>query len=210
MHGRQVILAFPEGVDADEIIRSAWEATADQRAVRASDPAVVVHSTTREAWKAIERDGMLKSTARLHAEGCLPASPPAETSELAEYYRGEPEEYADYIMFGGLGHPAVESIVASKERGYFCLDSDVRYEPGVRLYFDLHAVIRDGLGVRDGLHIAKVRNHLPLKPYLLGAVGVEDIQDGASQDWTPKLFTREADRAFQRQRRQPGRRGGNA
>ena len=209
-HGRQVILAFPEGVDAGEIVRSAWQATADERAVRASDPPVVVHSTTGEAWKAIERDGMLKSAARLRAEGYLSASPLPETSELSGYYCGEPGEYADYIMFGGLGHPSVESILVSKERGSFCLDRDVRYEPGVRLYLDLHAVIRDGLGVRDGLHLAKVRDHLPLTPYLIHAIGVADIQGDRLQEWTPRLFTQEADRAFQQQWRRSGRHGGNA
>jgi hypothetical protein len=88
--------------------------------------------------------------------------------------------------------------MASKQAGDFRLDPDTSYTPGVRLYFDLHAIIRDGLGVRDGLHLVKVRNHLPLTPYLLGAVGLEDVAAGdPGKDWTPRLFTQQADRIFE-------------
>jgi hypothetical protein len=205
-HGRQVILAVPEGVDSEAMIRSAWETTEDKRALRADDPPVVVHSTSQEAWPVIQRDGMLRSTARLRAEGHPSACSSAETSEVAHYQQNEPEEYADYIMFGHLGDPVVECITMSKQCGDFRLDADARYTPGVRLYFDLHAVVRDGIGVRDGLHLVKVRNHLPLTPYLLGTVGVEDIATGGSgREWTPRLFTQEADRIFeQRGRRSVG------
>ena len=209
-HGRQVILAVPEGVDSEAMVRSAWEITEDKRAVRADDPPVVVHSTSQEAWLVIQRDGMLKSTARLRAEGHLSAFSSVETSAVAHYQQNEPEEYADYIMFGHLGNPVVECITVSKQCGDFSLDPDARYTPGVRLYFDLHAIIRDGLGVRDGLHLVKVRDHLPFTPYLLGTVGVQDIAAGApGKEWTPRLFTQEADRIFeQRRRRSVGDRNG--
>jgi hypothetical protein len=208
--GRQVILDGPKEADCVEMIRRAWESTVDERAIRANDPPVVVHSTPREAWPAIERDSMLKSTARLRAEGCVSTPLPAETSEVAQYQDGEPAEYADHIMFGQPGNPVVECIIVSKQRGSFCLDADARYTPGVRLYFDLHAIIRDGLGVRDGLHLVKVRDHLPLARYLLGVVGVEDIHsDRPGEEWTPRLFTEEADRTFQQRWRPSGRHGGN-
>lgn len=203
---RQVIVAVPEGIDVEAMIRSAWEATEEQRAIRADDPAVVVHSTSQEAWPAIQRDGVLKSAARLRAEGSPSSSSSAETSAVALYQQNEPEEYADYIMFGHVGNPVVECIMASKQCGTFRLDPDATYTPGARLYFDLHAIIRDGLGVRDGLHLVKVRNHLPLTPYLLGAVGSEDVAAGdPGKDWTPRLFAQEADRIFeQRLRRSVG------
>lgn len=140
---------------------------------------------------------MLKSPTRLCVEGFVSASSPAETSAIAQYQRNEPEEYADHIMFGRLGDPIVECIPMSKQRGEFCLDADATYTPGVRLYFDLHAIIRDGLGVRDGLHLAKVRDHLPLGPYLLGAIGAQDLRpDRLATEWTPRLFTEEADCLF--------------
>jgi hypothetical protein len=201
---RQVIVAVPEGMDVEAMIRSAWEATADKRTIRADDPAVVLHSTSQEAWSVIQRDGVLKSTARLRAEGSPAGSSSAEPSAVALYQQNEPEEYADHIMFGHVGNPAVECIMASKQCGDLRLDPDAGYTPGVRLYFDLHAIIRDGLGVRDGLHLVKVRNHLRLTPYLLGAVGLEDIAaDGPGKDWTPRLFTQQADRSFEQQRCRP-------
>jgi hypothetical protein len=114
------------------------------------------------------------------------------------------------IVFGHPGKPIVECVLASKQRGDFCLDPDARYTPGVRLYLDLHAIIRNGLGVRDGLHLVKVRDHLPLAPYLLDTVGPADIRSGRSgEEWTPRLFTEAADGVFQQRRGRPGRQGGN-
>jgi len=197
-HGRQVIVAAPEGFDIDAMIGSAWEATADKRAIRADDPTVVVHSTSQDAWPRIQRDGILKSATRLLEEGYVPAASPDDLSAVSQYQQYEPEEYADHIMFGHVGNPVVECVMASKQCGDFRLDPDAGYTPGVRLYFDLHTIIRDGLGVRDGLHLVKVRNHLPLTPYLLGVVGVEDVAAGEpGEHWTPRLFTQQADSVFE-------------
>lgn len=85
--------------------------------------------------------------------------------------------------------------------GGFCLNADAAYLPGMRLYFDLHRIIRYGIAVRDGLHLPKMRDQLPLIPYLLDPIGAEDVNtDDAGSDWTPQSFVEDADRAFQRRR----------
>ena len=49
-----------------------------------------------------------------------------------------------------------EIVVASYQAGRFVMDGQASYAPGIRLYFDSHRIIRDGLGTRDGLHLIKV------------------------------------------------------
>jgi len=75
------------------------------------------------------------------------------------------------------------------------MDADAEYLTGARLYFDAEKMARDGLLIRDGCHI-KVKDILPLKPYLLWAatwdqVGLE------SQTSTPRIFSEKADQMFQ-------------
>jgi hypothetical protein len=194
-YGRQTIVAAPPGGEDTVLIARAWEPTADARTLRAYDPAVVVHATSPEAWHAIARDGMLKSTARLRKEGAWPPARRSAPSPIAQYQRDEPRDYHAHIMFGELGQYWPELIVLSKHTGAFCTDSEVAYTPGVRLYLDLHAIIRDGLGVRDGVHQVKVHDHLPLVPYLLGAVTAEDlVLQEPARTWTPRTFTEAADR----------------
>lgn len=50
-------------------------------------------------------------------------------------------------------------------------------------------MIRDSLIVRDGLHGAKVHDHLPLDPYLVASVTPADLDpEGEIAVWTPKSF----------------------
>lgn len=186
-HGRQIIVEIPGGSAA--FIAAALAATPTAELLRADDPPVIVHATSCAAWAEIQRAGRLQASAR------LPREEKAEEAltEIDHYNRNEPPEYAEYIMFGTPGTPAPELIVLSKLLGRFCMDADVPYEPGVRLYLDNHRIIRDGLGVRDGLHQIKVHDQLPLAPYLLAAISVADLAPAA---WTPRRFTEEADRCF--------------
>ena len=103
----------------------------------------------------------------------------------------------DYIMFGIIDPTTPEKIVASYRAGRFVLDDDAVYEPGVRLYFDNHRMIVDHQIVRDGLHTAKVHKRLPLSPYLLAVIGVNDLDSRREVKlWTPQLFVERADKAF--------------
>ena len=105
----------------------------------------------------------------------------------------EPKDYSGYIMLDIL-NGCGELVVNSRQLGYVCTDSDVPYNPGVRLYFDGYKIIRDGLTVRDGLHILKVKKELPLKEYLTMAV-TEDMSL-SREIWTPTTYTEWANKHF--------------
>jgi hypothetical protein len=71
--------------------------------------------------------------------------------------------------------------------------------PGVRLYLDAHSIIGNGLAVRDGVHVLKVHNRLPLVPYLATAIGVKEVDPrGEVQEWTPRLFVSRANQCFRK------------
>ena len=195
-HGRTVILSFPEDVDIDGFVARALSRTPDANTVRSNDPLVVVHSTTMDAWESISAEGRLRAASRRDVERCQ-APDSSELSEVARYYRGEPAECGDYVMLGGVGGTSPEAVLASKQAGRFVLDEDAIHEPGVRLYFDNHRIITDGLGTRDGVHLIKVYQHLPLTPYLLAAISVDDVQlENNAQMWTPRTFVAKANEAF--------------
>ncbi len=117
--------------------------------------------------------------------------------QVEAYLHDEPPEYKDYIMFGGMDSCVPEMVLASNCTGSFILDEKAAFKPGVRLYFDNYRIIRDGLATRDGLHVNKVHLHLPLQPYLLFAVGVDDLDPQRQVDqWTIRNFVERANAAF--------------
>jgi hypothetical protein len=192
-HGRLVILQFPKDLDVDAFVAHALAQTPPAGVVRPDDPAFIVHSTALAAWDSIRADGLLKAASGLEARPRL-LDP---SSELGRYLQHEPPEYGDYIMFGELGSTTPEKIVASYRAGRFMLDDDAVYEPGVRLYFDNHRIIRDRRITRDGLHATKVYRQLPLSPYLLAAIRVVDLDPHREiEAWTPRAFAVRADQAF--------------
>ena len=191
--GRIVILSFPGDIDIDCYVTQALSRMPNPDAVRPDDPAIIIHSTTLDAWEKISTDGQLKAASELSQQArivdCL--------SEVAHYLENEPPEYRDYIMFGTIASTTPEKIVASYQAGRFILDDDAVYEPGVRLYFDNRRMIGDGQAVRDGLHTVKVYKRLSLSPYLLAVIGVSDLDPQREvKMWTPRLFVERADQAF--------------
>lgn len=152
-------------------------------ALRAGEPRFLVHSTSLESYKSIQKDGMLKSFNRLH----IPGEPIG--SKL-----GDPRDFRDYIMFSGGGVTG-ELVVSARQKGRITMDADSRYCPGARLYFDGERIAADGLLVRDGCHL-KVKDCLPLEPYLLYAATAEGLglKDIAA---TPKEFSQMADQQFE-------------
>lgn len=193
-HGRTVILSFPKDIDVDGFVARALSCTPEANIVRPGDPKVVVHSTTLPAWESILADGELKAASLLGIEEGASAR---GFSEIERYYQDEPPEYTDYIMFGGMDSAETEMVLASHNAGRFVCDDNAVYEPGVRLYFDNHRIIADGLGTRDGLHLIKVLRRLPLAPYLLAAVSVQDLDpEGKIEVWTIRSFVERANEAF--------------
>lgn len=195
-HGRTVILSFPEDMDIDDFVAQALSNTPMVNIVRLNDPQVVVHSTTIYAWKSILADGELEAASRLGIERGQTHSS-QELSEIERYYQSEPPEYADYIMLGGMDSTASEMVLASNSVGRFVLNDDAVYEPGARLYFDNYRIITDSLAIRDGLHVMKVHTQLPLTPYLLAAITVDDVDpESKVVTWTLKTFVEKANEVF--------------
>ncbi|MCE5216663.1 hypothetical protein LLH03_06480 [bacterium] len=186
--GRSVIVACPEGVSAEALVEEALEPEFSPTAVRPTDPRWLVHSTTREAWSQIQACGELRSAALLGGVDCSP---------IGELLVGDPPDYAQHVALGTMDAPGPEFVVACRQAGRMLPSPDIEYRPGVRLYFDAHLILRAGLGVRDGLHTLKVRDRLPLEPYLVAKVSVDDLPSlAAGERWTTGLFLQRANAAF--------------
>lgn len=184
-NGKNIILVLSE---ADlEAAKSFYNGHSyNERLLRENEPLVLIHSTPMSSWKAIEKDGMLKCWNRLKAEKVITERQPIGIQ------LGDPLDFSDYIMFGdGI---TGEIVVNSKQQGKIVMDENAEYLTGARLYFDAEKMARDGLLVRDGCHL-KVKDTLPLRPYLLWAATWNTI-DLTSQLSTPKFFAQQADRMF--------------
>lgn len=150
--------------------------------LRAEEPRFLVHSTSLESYRGIQKDGMLKSFNHLEAPG-----------EPIGRKLGDPKEFGDYIMFSSGGVTG-EIVVNSRQQGKITMDVNSRYSPGARLYFDAERIAADGLLIRDGCHL-KVKDCLPLEPYLIYTATAESVglKNGLS---TPKEFSELADAHF--------------
>lgn len=184
--GRQVLLSATEEAYAHACRVYAGHSY-DERALRAYEAQVLVHSTTPSGWESIRRDGCLKCWNRLKRERADWEDKPIGAS------LGDPEEFSDYIMFaqGGL---AGEIVVCSRQAGKIVMDVDTPYKPGARLYFDMSRIAEDGLLVRDGCHL-KVRDQLPLEGYLLWACDWRSA-GLSSEISTPREFVEAANRYY--------------
>ena len=156
--------------------------------LRKGEPLALVHSTPMNSWKQIDQNGMLKSWNKLKAERAVEEEYPIGIQ------LGDPVDFSDYIMFGG--GVTGEIVVNSKQQGKIAMDVNTDYLTGARLYFNAEKMAQDGLLVRDGCHL-KVKDTLPLEPYLLFAATWENI-GLESQVSTPKIFSEKADEAFRR------------
>lgn len=179
-------IACPASINLAALIEQALAETPDEDCVRHADPRWIVHSTTLAAWHGIHHDGLLKSLAFLRQEGKEPIG-------LGLKELGDPPEYAEHIVFGSMEGFGAEIVVASRGRGRIVTDPDQSYEPCIRLYFDNHSIIRNGLIVRDGLHLAKVHQSLPLVPYMVATVTAGDFP---KQTWCPRTFSTAANDLF--------------
>lgn len=154
--------------------------------LREDEPSVLIHSTPLENWRAIRRDGMLKCWNRLRRE-----RPGWEEQPIGREL-GDPPDFSDYVMLGG--GVTGEIVVSSRQKKSIVMDENAEYLTGARLYFDAEKIAQAGLLVRDGCHL-KVRDALPLEPYLLWAATWETA-GLPGRTSTPKRFAEEADRQF--------------
>ncbi|HEY8890331.1 MAG TPA: hypothetical protein VIM70_08755 [Clostridium sp.] len=177
-YGRNIILKIPN--NSKEVILAKLETLSknNKNIIRATDIKWLVHSTTKQLWEKIKITGELLSPSCLKHNG-------KEVNEIGLKALLEPMDYSDFIMLDvvdGCG----ELVVNSRQRGYICLDPNIEYIPGVRIYFNAHKIISYGLATRDGLHVLKVFERLPLDKYM--ALAIEDKML-TRRIWTPTTYT---------------------
>lgn len=155
--------------------------------LRENEPKVMIHSTTREEWEQIKKDGCLKSWNSLKKEesNC--------TKQTIGELLGDPDNYRDYIMFSN-SNVSSEIVILSEENNKIIMEEDKEYRTGARLYFDIEKIANDGLLVRDGCHL-KVKDMLPLDKYLLWTATWESL-NLESEYSTPRKFTSISNETF--------------
>lgn len=159
----------------------------DETVLRDYETPILVHSTSIENWRKIQKDGTLKSWNKLNSEKIT-----IENEPIGKQL-GDPIHFSDYIMFGG--GVSGEIVVNSKQSGKIVMDIDAEYKTGARLYFDAKKMAKDGLLIRDGAHI-KVKDCLPLETYLIW-VSTWDKIGLKSQISTPRIFAELSDNTFE-------------
>ena len=183
IHGNNMIIAVNQ--DDFEDAKAVYEGHSyNDNFLRPYEPNILLHSTSKEGYHSILSDKCLKSWNVLRAENKL-----AEEKPIGELL-GDPLDYRDYIM---LTHKSAERVVSSRQKGYIDMNFDSPYVAGARFYFDAKEIAKDGLLVRDGIHL-KVRDILPIEKYLLWIATPEIL--GISENTTPRLFAEKADMMF--------------
>lgn len=122
-HGRHVILIGPADVDLEGLAQQALAHTPTKLVVRPTDPRWFVHSAPTDAWVRIQECGELRSLARLRSEG-------VQVKGVGFAALGEPDDYAEYVMFGIAGGMPPEFVVASYNAGAIVTEPDTPYQPG--------------------------------------------------------------------------------
>ena len=183
--GHKIVLALSEEA-LDDALNSYKGHSCRDSFLRDYESPVLIHSTIQKCYEHIIKDDCLKSWNRLYKEGFFTDEEPI--GKLL----GDPLELRNYILFG-FGVTG-EIVVSSKEKHRIEMDWDIPYLPGARLYFDMKRIAEDWLLIRDGSEI-KVKDMLPLKPYLIWAATAKelDLEQGTV---TPRQFAEKADRYF--------------
>lgn len=185
--GHKIVLALSEEA-LDDALNSYKGHSCRDSFLRDYESPVLIHSTIQKCYEHIIKDDCLKSWNRLYKEGFFTDEEPI--GKLL----GDPLELRNYILFG-FGVTG-EIVVSSKEKHRIEMDWDQPYQPGARLYFDMKRIAEDGLLIRDGSEI-KVKDMLPLKPYLIWAATAKEL-DLEQETITPKQFAEKADRHFRK------------
>lgn len=185
-HYKNIIVAVnPEDLDAAK--RAYNGHCYMDKFIRNYEGNILVHTTTPIAFREIIKSGYLKSWSALktHNKNIKPIG-----TQL-----GDPIDYSDYIMFNHGGYFS-ELVVASKEKGYIDMDIHAKYTAGGRFYFDARKIAKDGLLVRDGVHL-KVRDSLEIKKYLLWIATPKIV--GLTNETTPFEFGTKSDEMFEQE-----------
>ncbi len=150
----------------------------NESTLREYEPAVMIHSTTKENVESILSSMQLKSWNLLSAEKTDWEQQPIGA------LLGDIEDFSNYVMLSGISQNN-EIITASKFNGEINTDINQSYIAGARFYLDAKKLVSDGLLLRDGAHI-KVRDYIDLKKYMVWYSTPEIL--GIEEHTTPKIF----------------------
>lgn len=156
--------------------------------LRTHEHKILIHTTTKENYISIMKDGYLKSWNLLKKLGVL-----AEDKPIGNLLGDQPD-YSDYIMFTNDGSINAEIVVSSRQKGKINEDFDTSYIAGARFYFDADKIAQNGLLVRDGLNL-KVKDSLQIDKYILW-IATPDVL-GISEETTPRIFYEKANAMFE-------------
>jgi len=191
-HGRVSIVALPQDLAGRRFVDEALAQVPAAPRLRESDPRWVVHSTSEDAWRSIQRDRAISALSELPERV-------ARVGGLGLRVLGEPPDFAEYVVLGRIDTPSAEIVVASQQNGRLCEDADAPYQPGVRLYLDGHAIITSGVAARDGRHTLKVRGRVSLPRFLAAVITSRNLaRPNGLTEWTPRAFVTAANAAFAR------------
>jgi len=184
-YDRNVILKIPDNISESIVDKLETSIKNSKNIIRATDVKWLVHSTTKQLWEEIKKVGKLLSPSCLKRCG-------KEVNEIGLKALLEPVDYSNFIMLDVLDGCG-ELVVNSRQRGHICLDPNIEYIPGVRIYFNAHKIISDGLATRDGLHVLKVFERLSLDKYMV--LVIKDTML-IRQVWTPTVYTQFSNEFF--------------
>jgi len=142
-------------------------------------PRVLVHSTS------LETSIKITNEAKIRALKYLTINTKIDSTEISKYQKNEPEEFSEYVMLGEV-EGNTELVIAMYQKDTFNISENEIYKPGARIYLDTEKMDRDGLIVRDGIHIGKVHKEIELNKYLIKTITVNDFP--FVEEWTPKKF----------------------
>lgn len=147
---------------------------------------VLVHSTTIENARSILNDKKIKSWNILRQE-----KNDWEARPIGSLL-GDIDDFSNYVMLSGVNQNN-EIISASKQFGRIIMDDSCEYIAGARFYLDAERLAKDGLILRDGVHL-KVKDFISLSKYMIW-YSTADIL-GINGKTTPKKFMELSNKKF--------------
>lgn len=168
-----------------EHAKSIYKNTIFNGLIREYESKVLVHSTTPKSWMEIMKSMKIKSWNNATNDGDL-----VEDMPIGVQLK-DPQDFRNYVMLGGFNHNN-EIVVMCKEYGKLVFDENKTYNPGARIYIDAAKLAKDGLLLRDGIHL-KVKDEIDLSEYMIDVVTPSDFNE---EQFTPKKFSKMADNLF--------------
>lgn len=158
----------------------------NEKELRDYETAVMVHTTTLEAYNKIKADGTIKCWNILKQQ-----IKDFEDKPIGSLL-GDINDFSNYVMLSPISVNN-EIIVASKQKNCIDVNPKQTYNAGCRFYLDAKKLACDGLLLRDGQHI-KVKNEIPLNKYMIWYSTAEKI--GLSIRTTPSDFFELSNKEF--------------